>query len=87
MTAHTILVAITVTDRLWPISRQEAEEFLYPQLPAPEVQSPGVSTVVDSWWVAEDLRFDRSDCDSAVFVKPGNQAAANALLREHGLSY
>lgn len=42
---------------------------------------------VDCWWVAEDQRgtFDGSDCDSAVFCKPGSQAAASDLLAYHGL--
>jgi len=40
---------------------------------------------LDSWWVANDERFDGSDCDSAVFVSMGKQAEARALLRQHGL--
>jgi len=40
---------------------------------------------LDSWWVANDERFDGSDCDSAVFVSMGNQKAARALLRANGL--
>ena len=40
---------------------------------------------LDSWWVANDDRFDGSDCDSAVFVTQGNQEAARVLLREAGL--
>jgi hypothetical protein len=31
--------------------------------------------------VAEDDRLDGSDCDSAVFVSPGNQGRARDLLR------
>lgn len=46
----------------------------------------GLTVTLDSWWVANDERFDGSDCDSAVFVKPGNQAAARRLLRQAGLS-
>lgn len=41
--------------------------------------------VLDSWWVANDERFDGSDTDSAVFVRKGCQEQARALLREHGL--
>ena len=41
---------------------------------------------VDSWWIAEDNRHDGSDCDSAVFVKPGRQREARDLLRAHGLA-
>lgn len=40
---------------------------------------------LDSWWVANDERFDRSDCDSAVFVSKGNQRVARQLLRDAGL--
>lgn len=40
---------------------------------------------LDSWWVANDERFDGSDTDSAVFVSKGNQEEARILLRKHGL--
>lgn len=40
---------------------------------------------LDSWWIANDERFDGSDTDSAVFVKKGKQQAARELLRDHGL--
>ena len=40
---------------------------------------------MDSWWIANDERIDRSDCDSAVFVKKGAQEEARRLLRKHGL--
>lgn len=39
---------------------------------------------LDSFWIADDNQ-GMSDCDSAVFVSKGNQAAARELLREHGL--
>ena len=58
----------------------ELVEHLYPGLLAllPEDSS---------WWIAEDERSDRSDCDSAVFVPMGRQAEARALLRAAGLAH
>jgi hypothetical protein len=45
---------------------------------------PTVNHMIDpgltSWWIAEDDRIDRSDCDSAVFVNPGGQAQASRIL-------
>ena len=40
----------------------------------------GVS-IVDSWWIAEDERYDRSDNDSAVFVPMGQQAFWQERIR------
>jgi len=41
---------------------------------------------VDSeWWVAEDDRSDRSDCDSAVFCGVGRQVEARAAIVAAGL--
>lgn len=40
---------------------------------------------LDSWWVANDERFDFSDQDSAVFVAKGLQSQARELLRIHGM--
>lgn len=39
-----------------------------------------------SWWIAEDERYDGSDCDSAVFVTPGYQKAARKLLQAFGMT-
>lgn len=69
-----------------------AVETNYPSMLAAQTMLIGklkgfVDEDIDSWWFAEDERYDRSDCDSAVFVKPGKQAEAVALLREHGLAY
>jgi len=41
---------------------------------------------LDAWWVANDERYDGSDCDSAVFVPMGKQDEARRLLREHGIT-
>ena len=76
MAEHVILVAVVVDAD----SRKEAEEHLYTVMPNPRKDE------VDSWWVAEDERYDRSDNDSAVFVIPGLQDEARRLLDLHGLS-
>lgn len=64
--AHTILVAFTVHAPDW----LAAQEQLMRQLPNPN--HPGVDGI-DSWWIAEDVRMDGSDNDSAVFVPLGSQ--------------
>lgn len=65
-----------------PQSREAAELALHKAL------NDGRDGLVhESWWIAEDERNDGSDLDSAVFVKPGKQQEAVALLREHGLAY
>jgi hypothetical protein len=65
---------------------KSVHEWLHEQMPKPGIH-PGHSADIDldSWWVANDQRFDRSDCDSAVFVTPGCQEEARKLLRGHGL--
>lgn len=62
---------------------QEVHEWLHAQLPAGDESYGDIH--LDAWWVANDERFDGSDCDSAVFVTKGNQKAARKLLRAHGL--
>lgn len=80
---HVIITAIVVeTDS----SREDAEKYLHLRMPAPGRRGDE-SIQIDSWWVAEDTRYDRSDNDSAVFVIPGKQNEAVKLLREHGLAY
>lgn len=69
---HVILVAFTVQDD----DRAKAHDLLMERLPQPYVGN----TPITSWWVAEDDRRDGSDCDSAVFVAPGNQRAAVETL-------
>ena len=65
--AHTILVAFTVHAP----TMEQAQQRLMVQLPG------GVPDLnhVDSWWIAEDERYDGSDNDSAVFVPMGKQVA------------
>lgn len=70
---HVILVAFQVK----AVDRAEAQNLLMEQLPRPSMND------IECWWVAEDDRIDGSDCDSAVFVKPGAQAIAVDLL--HGM--
>lgn len=71
--AHTILVAFTVDAPTWA----QAQRLLIDRLPSPG--SAGYEAI-DSWWIAEDERYDRSDNDSAVFVPLGQQSASiNAL--------
>lgn len=74
---HVILVAFVVHGD----SREQAEALMTERL-------DGVidDDTVNSWWVAEDDRKDRSDCDSAVFVWPGAQRAAHLLLAAAGLT-
>jgi hypothetical protein len=68
-----------------------AHEWLHNQMPRPgdhlgrDNDDETVDITLDSWWVANDQRFDRSDTDSAVFVTKGKQKEARALLRMHGL--
>jgi len=73
---HVFLTAVTVEG---PI-REVAEKYLHTVLPKPaELERSGY--YVESWWIAEDDRRDRSDNDSAVFVPMGHQAEANERLR------
>ena len=65
---HTILVAFTVYAPTW----EQAQRLLMDRLPNPEADGPAV---IDSWWIAEDERYDGSDNDSAVFVPMGKQLA------------
>lgn len=65
---------------------KRGHEWLMSQMPAGgTVHGVRDEIYLDAWWVANDQRFDGSDCDSAVFVTKGNQSKARALLREHGL--
>lgn len=68
-----MLVAFTVE-----APNDDHHRVLMANLPRPGAE-------VTSWWVAEDERSDGSDCDSAVFVTPGWQAAATRLLRAFGM--
>jgi hypothetical protein len=78
---HVILVAFQIDGRT--SNRRDAEITLGRVL-QPVLASRGGP--VECWWVAEDVRHDGSDCDSAVFVTPGAQYAAARLLQDHGLT-
>lgn len=71
-----IMIAFDITG----ISAYEAHDNLIGLMPDPDDL-----TWMDSFWVANDERFDGSDQDSAVFVRKGCQEEARKLLREHGL--
>ena len=77
---HVFLVALQVKGR----TREEAEKVALSYLP--NHPSPDTTPGLECWWVAEDDRHDRSDNDSAVFVHPGSQVYAAALLVAHGLT-
>lgn len=77
MAYHTILVAVVVQGH----DRESAERHLHDVLP-----TPGEDNDIDSWWIAEDERYDRSDCDSAVFCGVGNQHKARDLIEKAGLA-
>ena len=80
--SYVVLVAFQVTAP----NMKEAQERLLPYL-KPTLESyenpPGP---VECWWVADDERYDGSDCDSAVFVTPGYQHAASRLLEREGMT-
>lgn len=78
MSEHVFLVALSFDH---PGPRTEAERSLHRALSGIPRWWPGAQ-----WWVAEDLRNDGSDCDSAVFCNPGSQPEAHALLKAHGLT-
>lgn len=84
MAEHTFLVAFTVEAP----NRRTAEIALSDALTrVPLGQGPfKAHTYLDSWWMAEDDRHDRSDLDSAVFVTKGLQAQASRLLERADLS-
>ena len=78
-----ILVAIQVSHDKDDV-REAAMIGLAPMLPKPGLSAEGVQ--VECWWFAEDDRTDQSDCDSAVFVKPGKQQEAADILHKRGLT-
>jgi hypothetical protein len=79
---HVILVAVIVeTD-----SRLKAEQAIHRMLITGRSEEPGPEEAEIGWWIAEDSRYDGSDNDSAVFVKPGHQLEARDLLRAHRLA-
>lgn len=63
----------------------EVHNWLESQMPyADTFYGENEDIYVDSWWVANDERFDGSDTASAVFVPKGDQEAAREVLREKG---
>lgn len=72
-----LMVAFDITGR----TAEQVHKWLQAQMPTPDSYPNDVS--LDSWWVANDERFDRSDNDSAVFVHKGYQEQARHLLREN----
>lgn len=74
-----LLVAFDVSGQ----NKRDVHQWLHEQMPMPGYD-PKTSVVLDSWWVANDERFDGSDCDSAVFVHRGTQSQARLVLRANG---
>lgn len=64
MTEHVILTAITVDiDGDFETAQRALMDRLVPLLQSNDPSSP-----IIEWWIAEDERYDGSDCDSAVFI-------------------
>ena len=80
-----LLVAFDITGP----NPQVVHEWLHNQMPKPErIYGQGTvetNVMLDSWWVANDMRFDGSDTDSAIFIPKGKQNLARQILRENGL--
>lgn len=90
---HVILAAFSVE----AATREEAHAALQRRLPRPlarereetitgEPSNLNITSPVTSWWIAEDDRRDGSDNDSAVFVHPGMQQNAAAVLHTLGMT-
>lgn len=77
MSEFTILVAV-VTEA---VDRTHAQGTVMDWLPKLDSEES-----IDSWWIAEDDRMDGSDCDSAVFVRPGATREAFEILHARGLT-
>lgn len=61
----------------------ESHEKLVQTLVSAELTNADLYTdPVDSWWVAEDDRTDRSDNDSAIFVPRGSQGDFAEAVRQ-----
>lgn len=56
-------------------------EWLYNNMPSPT--NPDDEIYLDAWWIADD-DAPENDCDSAVFVRKGDQASAREYLRDGG---
>ena len=70
---HVVLVAFEVEARSMAVAQRILMNYWLP-----EPSSTGGD--IESWWIAEDERYDGSDCDSAVFVPVGMQAATTRLI-------
>ncbi len=68
---HVIMVAFEVEGTDW----EDAQRNLMAALPR-----PWYTRGIECWWIAEDVRYDGSDNDSAVFVPVGMQAATTNLI-------
>ena len=77
---HVILVAVEV----YGLTRAGAQQTLRGELAEHPVSAS--DSPIESWWIAEDFRVDRSDRDSAVFVSKGFQARASRLLERHDMA-
>lgn len=73
------LIAVEVNAR----SEKEASERLVGFLACSGIITHEGSPF-DSWWEADDVRTDRSDSDSAVFVRPGYQRVASMMIEDAG---
>lgn len=80
MNEHVVLIAFTVTAKD-PVAAQNALVGLLRDAAGRQF-GPEPAARVESWWIAEDLRVDGSDCDSAVFCPPGRQEEASRVLSE-----
>lgn len=78
-----LMVAFDVTGK----DPEHVHEWLHDQMPEGDAFHGGGEIYLDSWWVANDERFDRSDCDSAVFCAKGKQKEARQVLAARGLSH
>jgi len=78
--SHVILVAVEV----YGLTRAGAQATLIGELAEHPVSAS--DSPIESWWIAEDFRIDRSDRDSAVFVAKGFQARASRLLEQHDMA-
>lgn len=71
-----VLIAFTLNS----VSAAEAQSSLMALLLDMDMST----SLVESWWIAEDLRFDRSDNESACFIPHGlSQDEARAVLEAH----
>lgn len=65
---------------------ENVHQWLMDNMPEAGAHGDKDEIYLDSWWIANDERFDWTGTDSAVFVIKGKQEEARNLLREHGLA-